>query len=436
MTPPEPTEQDAQQLPKRTTPTWDMELLLSGATVFALFQAAQAVAEGGSYYLPRMQGELLMLASMLFTYGQGGLILLVLTFSLHLSLRAYWVALVGMNSVYPAGLKPDGLRLGPLARAVLEKRWRPLEDVIERADNRATIVFGIGVSAALVLVPVSLVVTLMFALAAVAGWLTGHPDASQWALLGMMGLMFLPYFVAMTVDRKYGARLVPGSLAHRACRGAIAFYARLGMTRDANPLVTVFISNIGDRRGNAVMFTVMMLALLLSTVGLVLNRHDLGMGSYQAFPDPRRGMAASVEGRGYASSHEPGWSPLTPFLPDMVVRGSYLRLVVPYVPTVHGHLLEKCPEGLAASRKTGPDRERRLVLLACFADGLEVSLDGQRVTQSPEWFTDPGRDLRGLLYMIPAAGLAPGRHEVTVLATPEEPDEDEPEQPYVIPFWR
>ena len=31
---------DPQQLPRRTTPTWDMELLLSGATVFALVQLA------------------------------------------------------------------------------------------------------------------------------------------------------------------------------------------------------------------------------------------------------------------------------------------------------------------------------------------------------------------------------------------------------------
>ena len=48
--------EDANQIPKRTTPTWDMELLLSGATVFALFQGAQAMMAGGAYLLPRLQG--------------------------------------------------------------------------------------------------------------------------------------------------------------------------------------------------------------------------------------------------------------------------------------------------------------------------------------------------------------------------------------------
>ena len=51
-------------LPKRTTPTWETELLLSGATVFALFQAAQALLAWAAYLLPRLDGGLLFIASM------------------------------------------------------------------------------------------------------------------------------------------------------------------------------------------------------------------------------------------------------------------------------------------------------------------------------------------------------------------------------------
>ena len=117
-------QEDANTIPKRTTPTWDMELLLSGATVFALFQGAQAVMAGGAYLLPRLQGDALMLCSMLFTYGYGGLILLALTFALHLVIRAYWVALIGMNSVFPQGIKVDALKAGPLALAVRDRLAR------------------------------------------------------------------------------------------------------------------------------------------------------------------------------------------------------------------------------------------------------------------------------------------------------------------------
>ncbi|MBW8366263.1 MAG: hypothetical protein K0M70_00165 [Arenimonas sp.] len=428
---------DAHSLPKRTTPTWDMELLLSGATVFALFQGAQAMLAGGAYLLPRLQDNVAMLASILLTYGFGGLILLALTFTLHLVIRAYWVALIGMNSVFPGGVRMDAFKSGPLAKDILQRRWQSMDVSIERADNAATMVFGIGVSIVLVLVPVSLGVTLMFAVVTLVGWATGLQKFYMEMLLGLMALMFLPYMLAAGIDKARGDRLVPGSRVHRLCRGTLELYARVGMSNASNPLVTVFSSNIGAQRGQAIIFAVMTTAMLASGAGMVMSRMDLGVGSYGDFPGPRRGMPSSVEGRNYASSHQRDASPVAPYIPDMVVRGSYLRLVVPYVPKWHSHLFDDCgarwPED-----KTDEENQRRVALLACVGRAVQVRLNGEVVAATPEWYTEPHRDLRGLLYMVPVRDLADGRHELSVLTPPEEPPEkdEDPEQPFVIPFWR
>lgn len=432
-----PQHEDANTIPKRTTPTWNMELLLSGATVFALFQGSQAVMAGGSYLLPRLQGDITLLASILFTYGYGGFILLALTFALHLVIRAYWVALIGMNSVFPAGVKLDAMKAGPLAKDILKRRWRPMDVSIERADNAATMVFGIGVSIVLVLVPVSLSVTLMFALVALVGWATGLQQHSSWLMMALLALLFIPYMAASSLDRMRGDRLLPGTLAHRLCRGTLEAYSRIGMNHASNPLVTLFSSNIGERRGQTIIFAVMFTAMLSSAAGLVLSRKDLGIGSYGDFPDPRRGMSSSVEGRSYASSHQPDWSPLAPYIPDMAVRGDYARLVVPYIPQRHGHLFDACG-ARGEEDRTSDENKRRADLLACIGRDIKVSLNGAPLAVPPEWYTEPNLDLRGLLYMIPVRDLAGGRHELSVLAKPEQaPEADEdPEQPFVIPFWR
>lgn len=428
---------DANTLPKRTTPTWDMELLLSGATVFALFQIAQAMMEGGAYLLPRLQGDLLLLAGMLFTYGYGGIILLALTFALHLVIRAYWVALVGMNSVYPAGLKVDALNAGPIAREILARRWQSMDASIERADNTATIVFGIGVSIVLVLVPVSLTVTLMFGLVGLVTWLADLQGYTPTLLLGLMALVFVPYYVAVMLDTKRGGLLTPGTRAHRLCRAMLLGYSKVGMSRAANPLVTIFTSNIGESRGQGIVMVVMLVAMLSSLAGLSLSSRDLGVGAFGAFPDPQRGMSSSVEGRNYASTQEPGRSPATPYLPDMVVRGDYARLVVPFMPKFNGHLFDGCRSG-GERDKAGEERQRREQMLECVNRGVQVTLDGKALSLRPEWYTEPSRDLRGLLYMVPVRGLADGRHDITVLTKPEKAPaaDDEPEQPFVIPFWR
>lgn len=429
--------EDANTIPKRTTPTWDMELLLSGATVFALLQGSQAVMSGGSYLLPRLQGDISLLANILFTYGYGGLILLSLTFALHLVIRAYWVALIGMNSVFPAGVKLDAMKAGPLAKDILKRRWRPMDVSIERADNAATMVFGIGVSIVLVLVPVSLTVTLMFAVVALVGWATGLQQHSEGLMMALLALLFIPYMAAASLDKSRGDRLRPGTLAYRLCRGTLEAYSRIGMNHASNPLVTLFSSNIGERRGQTIIFAVILTAMLSSGAGLVLSLKDLGLGSYGDFPDPRRGMSLSVEGRSYASSHQPGWSPLAPYIPDMVVRGDYLRLVVPYVPRLHGHLLDACG-ARGEEDKASDEKQRRTELLACVSRGVQVRLDGDAVGVLPEWYTEPNLDLRGLLYMVPVRDLAEGRHELSVLTKPERAPEgdEEPAQPSVIPFWR
>lgn len=439
MSPSETPQPPSNKISGRTTPTWEIELLLSGATVFALIQATQGLLDWGAYLLPRLDDSLRLIVTMLFTYGHGALVLLVLAFILHLLLRAYWVALVGMNSVFPGGLRFDRIRAGPLAKELLTRRWPDIDAAIDRADDRATVVFGLGVAIALALVPVSLTVIVLFVLSSIIASMTGQPDTASWVFLATTGAWFAPFAAAAVLDRYWGQHLRPGSWTHRACMAVLSLYSRLGMSRDGNPLITLFSTNVGERRGSGIVFVALLVAMFLSMAGLVMSQNDLGVGSYGAFPEPRRGMPFSTGGRHYASRHDEGWSPIVPYVPDMVAKGDYLALVVPYVPRYFSHLLEHCDGAGPARKKLDDEQRRRETLRACMDRGIEVSLDGQPVAVDPDWYTEPGRDLRGLIYMIPVRELARGRHELVVLPTPEpRPADDGEEAPpgYRIPFWR
>lgn len=427
-------------LPKRTTPTWEMELLLSGATVFAMFQATQAVTEWGGQLLPRLADNPRMFASVLFTYGNGALTLLTLAFLLHLALRAYWVALVGINSVYPDGPRFDRLRVGPIQRELVRSRWRAMSERIESADNAATVVFALGISLALILVPVSAVVTLFYLAAAGACWLAGKPELTSPVFGLLSGLAFLPFWLATSLDKRRGERWTEDGWMRRACSAVLRTYTRLGMGRDSNPMVMVFSTNIGERKGMLIVFIAMFGAMLGSTAQLAMSRDQLGAGSYADFPDPRRGMASSLDGRSYASMQEPGQLPTSPFLPSPVSRGDYLLLVVPYVPMLHGELFARCRRQAEAA-STDED-VRRARQLACVGAGLVVTLDGEPVAVGPEWYSDPKRDLRGLAWMLPVSTLAKGRHELAMQPPAGETGKrdagrgDDAPQPWRIPFWR
>jgi len=65
--------------------------------------------------------------------------------------------------------------LAPHCLSLLQ-RWENLDAGTERADNRATIIFALGVAIAMVLIPVTLAVSLVFGTPMLLARAAGSPD--------------------------------------------------------------------------------------------------------------------------------------------------------------------------------------------------------------------------------------------------------------------
>lgn len=432
-----PATETPHKVPDRTTPTWEIELLLSGATVFTLWQIAAALPAFILYLLPRMTEEYAAIGGVVYVYLASGVIMTGLAFVIHLALRAYWVALVGMHSVFPKGLRLERVRGGPVTRESLAARWQDMPAAIEKADNRATLVFGLGIGVASVLVPITLTVLVVYGMTALACWSVGQSDELGWAFPTVTMLLLTPYFVAAVVDRWYGERIARGGRTHRWLLRTLGAYSRVGLGREGNPLITLYSTNVGEGRGTLVVTTMMLSSLALATINLMGQRAELGLGSYGAFPDPYRGMPATVDGRHYASMHERGSSPLVPFIPAPEVRGDYLRLVIPYVPSQQGRHLLGCGDP-GEKELAREELDRRDAVLACFGKLYSLEIDGRRIDVPPNWYTDPRYNVRGLLFMVPMDTLAPGPHELLIRMPDRRSPGSRKEEPLPdrIPFWR
>src|SRR5690606_735851 len=121
-------------LPRNTTPTWEVELLISGVAVFAMLQLPGLLDDALFALQPRLDAGWDEPLRMVYVYLKAAAVLLALTFSVHLLLRAHWIAAVGMHSIYPDGVRWDRLRIGPVQRAVEEDRAGDQHALIERAD--------------------------------------------------------------------------------------------------------------------------------------------------------------------------------------------------------------------------------------------------------------------------------------------------------------
>jgi len=351
-------------------------------------------------------------------------------------LRGYWIALVGLGSVYPAGIRWDRLRIGPHLRAISESLSPTMAARVEAADNRATRVFGVGTGLAFsILVPMAMVVVSLVVYLAVAG-ATGSPRHGLTAFWIFFGVSFAPFVLLFLVDRAVGARLDPARRAGRWLRGALRFYVRFGVARASNPLLAIFQSNDGARRTGVLVFLAILASVGLALARFAAQQEGGGWGSFPGLPPDEPRTADTVLAEHYATSRGREPSPARlPFVQDRVIRGPYLELFVPYNQRRHPRALAAaCPGAVAAAEAGGPARPA----LDCLAVILDVRLDGAAQAVTLDATSDPATGQRGVLAMLRVDHLPPGRHELTLRAPPRrdlEPGEA-PLQPLRIPFWR
>ncbi len=437
MDQPEAADEHRTGMPGRTTPTWEMELLVSGATVFGLMQLPSLADRLLFGFYNASNFAVASLTPSLWIYVKFSLLTLIATFVVHLCLRGYWVALVGLNSVYPQGFRWDRMKtkLGPHYLQTSRELAGDIGTLIERADNRASIVFGLGFGMAMMMLMPMVLVTGMMAVAWLYDALGGDGFDALKASALLVALVFLAFGVLVYWDRSKGAGIAMDSPGGRRLRGFFRFYARLGFDRANNPLITLFSSNEGNRRTATIIGFVMFAVMGVVVWQAVGDRLGWSVGDFAGLPDDVQSATDTVLPQHYASQRGTAvrLAPL-PHIPDPVVRGDYLRLFVPYLPMRHNEAMQlRCPQALAA---TGDDAQRGR--LDCLEAMHAVALDGRPLDIHFDAAEDPTTGQRGMIAMIPVHALDRGRHELTVQRTPrsDRKADDPAPKPYVIPFWR
>ncbi|MDN5781110.1 MAG: hypothetical protein L0H23_03640 [Luteimonas sp.] len=429
-----PASESASRLPRHTTPTWEVELLISGVAVFAMLQLPGWLDDRFFALLPRFDQNWAQPLKLVYVYLKSAALILAVTFSLHLLLRAQWIALVGMYSVFPDGIRWERLKMGPVQREIETGRYAGRDAAIDRADNRATIVFAIGVTLASTLLLITIVVACVFAFVIGFAMLAGV-QVNIGAIFGWCtALVFAPAFIAMLLDRRLAHRMREGGLGRRLLSLVLRFYSRTGiMQRASNPTFSLLSSHGGEHRANLATLCIFLVAAATIMLALYSGNDPRNLGSYSLFPafsDDSRTLDASH----YDDQRNPARDAAVPFIGSVIASQAYVRLVVPYRPERDaGAMRSNCP-----AAETLQDDARATSLLDCLQRLHAVTLDGKPLASLQyDVGSDPRTDRPALVAMIDVHKLPPGRHELQVARVPDGNDKQEDTgKSWRIPFWR
>lgn len=433
--------------------TDELELLISGLTLFALLSLPGWLMQRFEASYNQMPFELLVAASMAVPMAVSIAYVLACGFVAHLGVRAYWVGLIGLKAIYPEGVRWTHLpTLGPFGSEQLQARVAPIDSSIARADRVASVLFSANLLGGLSLFWIGLLLILVFFVSALFGVQVGAANRYiQYGISGFFALLLASVVALWLFDAQLAGRSerLRTSSLYRLWVRLLGWLVRLFFPqRLLATLKLTLQSNSRPRLFGLLYLSLVLLAPLLGasyfersrgfdpfSTQRFLTTKELGDGPFSSYYESQR--IARERRRG------------NPMIPAPVIETAWLPLFLPYQPIRDDFLIElRCPERVAAAPESASDQAAQppgalsAAVNQCFARLWEVRLNGQEVELGsfvPTERADLG--FRGLSGYIDLRGqpMGPQQLDVTWRPRPETEVLDNDMLPagsqrYAIPF--
>lgn len=393
--------------------TDELELIISSLTIFALFSLPGWLFENFANSYTHLSVALIAGSNMGIVIVTGLCYVLGSCFVLHLLVRAYWVGLIGLRTVFPHGInwsRTPGI--GPLTRERYRRSLPDLLHSIERSDRMASSLFAVISLITLAVLWIAVLMVLVLGTAGQIGARFGMTNRfiSYAAFALIVILTSLPAMIWL-LDAVLGIRW-PGLQRRTSFQFIIRQLHRCAgwiyPQRLILPVQLTLQSNTRPR-----MFP---LLLFLGAVAIVVigNFRIAGWTSFTLSGEFRY-LGDEVLRQHFRSAHyenlrtDKDKFSAWPMIPAFEQSGALVPLFLPYQPLRDNLLLEQ----LCAQAPVVPGSADCLKLLwRVRINGADIDLDSFRPAERGDL------RLRGLIGLVPLSGLAPGMQELVVTWNP------------------
>jgi hypothetical protein len=423
--------------------TRELELLISAGLIFALLQLPGLLDDWWLRTTIHVGGA--AFGAVFITYYIAKLVAygLIVAISAHFLLRGFWVAIMGLRSVFPHGPELDKLEHGEVFSKFYGERLLTLDEIEHRADRVAASIFAFVFLFLTIFVMLAFWGVLAGTVALLVVKVTGNDRLALPVLTAMFVLFVaLQSFVA-SVDKTTRKRSVSPRVQNAALKILKWLYYPTFNFIYA-PVFFTFTSNTSRRKMN-----VLLVGFLYSMIGVFMvsvfaARGILGFDSYSYYPMQARPY--QLRTMHYDNLREKDRTVNEPSIQSDVIDGPYLRLFMPYDAQEDNQRMRAlCPEvkpvrgeGFFFSKRVKLSAARVAELDRCFDRVYQIALDGKPLAKPGFLFyRHPQGGVAGRLALIPVGSLPAGRHLLTVRHAPlPGVKKDEKADEFYIPFWR
>ncbi len=390
--------------------TDELELIISGLTIFALFSMPGWLFDKISDIYTHLSTSLVIAGTVTTTLLAGVSYVLAVCFVVHLMARAYWVGLIGLRTVFPEGINWSNTPgLGPLSRRYYRDTLPDLDTVIQKTDRLASSLFAVISMLTLSVLWLGAILVLTLVVSGVIGARFGLTNAgiSIGTIVILAVFLGVPLLVYV-LDAQLASRF-PVVRENRIFAGLVGFLRRIaGYAYPQRLVLPVQLTLQSNTRP-----IVFVIALAISVVMIVAlgNTRVAAWQNFTLSGEFEYLDTAQVQEGFRSTYYEDMSSPLDrlrgfPRIDSFNQTGSFVRLFLPYQPLRDNLLLDQ----YCGSAEEAQDR------VACLRQLWSVSIEGRPISMAGfESAERADLAMRGLIGLVPLSGLEPGLRRIEVV---------------------
>jgi hypothetical protein len=405
--------------------SWEAELLVSAVAIFAILKSFAALDWLIFTFIDNLNPSQYDIGYMILVFGYLAIGILCAMFAIHFAFRAYWIGLVGLNSVFPDyGLEDSAY--SPIYTKKILNALPKINDSIAKIDELCSVIFSAAFAFMMIYLYATITASLYLILFNIL-----RDFIPTWILFAPLALLAISFVFGFLIS-------IPANMKkyrnNEKIQHLYFLYARWSMLPLYGPfyksimqITMLFGSNFKKKKG------LIKMVLLMLFIGILFGGSKLIGSNYRYLinkdiqPDKSR-----VYANYYSTNNSDLNFLLAPEIQTEIISDNTLKLFVPILEHETRIMGKSCElEGKKLNTHNSERQNRWKKNLDCYAANVFIELDAKPI-QIDFLKTDHyNTEQFGLSGFVTIKELAAGTHQLKIVKKIS----SDMEKSWTIPFY-
>ncbi|WP_075343244.1 6TM ABC transporter family protein [Tenacibaculum agarivorans] len=383
--------------------SWEAELLVSAVAIFGTFKLFGVIDWLTNKFIDILDPNLYLTAYAVVFFGLFAISILASMFVIHFFLRAYWIGLVGLNSVFPDYSIEDSAYSKIYTEKILSILPK-LKDSIEKVDELCSVIFSAAFTFLLIYSNFALIATIYIILFNLLSSIV-PPMVLLIPLIFLLSMVFLQSGLSIYANLKMNHE--KEELQNRSFQlNKISSMILFGPLYKAILQVSmIFTSNFKKKK------RLSYLMIIFVSSGAFVALFQMGQTNIPYLINSKKYFSKTkVESSFYEINNDENLYLLTPEIKSDIINSNTIKVFIPLYSHERKQRIKICDHNLKDATEQQEDER----LLYCYKEYVKIKVNEQPIDVEFLRYIHQRTDQFGVVGYIVNNNLKPGKNSLTV----------------------